>query len=132
MTNNQKDTYAVEVGERLAAARRSIAPALTQARAAEQASAILGKSITSTALANYEQGSRLPSPMIVDALCRVYGNTTASYILGLSDAPQSMRELRMLEKYRLADDRGKYAIDSVAESQSAYDGRSRIADGQGG
>lgn len=78
-----------------------------------------GREVTAQAVANYEQGIRLPSPMTVDALARIYGNVTASYILGLSDAPQSMRERSLLAKYRMADDRGKYAIDRIAEHESS-------------
>jgi transcriptional regulator with XRE-family HTH domain len=119
MSKNQKDSYAVAVGERLALARREAVPKITQARAAEQLSEVMGETFTSSAVANYEQGLRLPSPPIVDALCQIYGTATASYILGLSDAATSVRELKMLQKYRIADERGKYAIDSLADSQSA-------------
>lgn len=119
MPKNQKDSYALAVGERLAVARRNVVPRMTQAKAAEQLSKLLLRDFSSTALANYEQGSRLPSPPVVDALCHIYGTATASYILGLSDAAASVRELKMLQKYRVADERGKYAIDSLADSQSA-------------
>lgn len=119
MPKNQKDSYAVAVGERLALARKGAAPKITQAKAAEQLSEIVGKTVSPTAIANYEQGLRLPSPPVVDALCQIYGTATASYILGLSDAATSVRELKMLQKYRVADERGKYAIDSLADSQSA-------------
>lgn len=119
MSTNQKDSYAVAVGERLAAARKAAVPPMTQAKAAERLSEIIGKTFGSTTVANYEQGLRLPAPPVVDALCQIYGTATASSILGLRDAARSVRELKMLEKYRLADERGKYAIDSLAESQSA-------------
>lgn len=118
MSKNQKDSYALAVGERLAVARKEAVPKMTQARAAEQLSKLMRRDFSPTALANYEQGLRLPSPPVVDALCQIYGTATASYILGLSDAARSVRELKMLEKYRIADERGKYAIDSLADSQS--------------
>lgn len=119
MPKNHKDSYAVAVGERLAAARKAAVPTITQAKAADEVTKITGKSISPTAIANYEQGARLPSPPTIDALCQIYGTATPSFILGLSDAAQSVRELKMLQKYRIADDRGKYAIDSLADSQSA-------------
>lgn len=119
MPTNQKDSYAVAVGERLAAARKAAVPPMTQAKAAERLSETIGRMFSSTAVSNYEQGLRLPGPPVVDALCQIYGTATASFILGLSDAAQSVRELKMLEKYRVADERGKYAIDSLADSQSA-------------
>ena len=119
MSKNQKDSYAVAVGERLALARKEAVPKITQARAAEQLSKLMGGNFTPQAVANYEQGLRMPTPPVVDALCQIYGTATASYILGLSDAATSVRELKMLQKYRVADERGKYAIDSLADSQSA-------------
>lgn len=91
---------------------------MTQVRAAEQLSEVMRKTFTPTALANYEQGLRLPSPPVIDALCQIYGTATASYVLGLSDAATSVRELKMLQKYRIADERGKYSIDSLADAQS--------------
>lgn len=118
MSKNQKDSYAVAVGERLASARKDAVPKMTQVRAAEQLSEVMRKTFTPTALANYEQGLRLPSPPVIDALCQIYGTATASYVLGLSDAATSVRELKMLQKYRIADERGKYSIDSLADAQS--------------
>lgn len=77
-----------------------------------------GEELTAQAIANYEQGIRLPSPPTVVALCKIYGTSTTSEILGLDDGPQSMRELALLMKYRLADDRGKSAIDRLADVES--------------
>lgn len=118
MSEKLKDSYTVEVGRRLAEARRQVVPKMTQARAAEAVSKEAGEELSSQAIANYEQGTRLPSPLIVDALCRIYGTTTASYVLGLGDAPQSVREATLLKKYRAADERGRYAIDRIADVES--------------
>ncbi len=118
MPKKQRDSYTVAVGERLAAARRAVVPKLTQAKAAELFGAATGEEISAQAIANYEQGTRLPSPPTVAALCTIYGTTTASAVLGLSDGPQSIRESALLHKYRLADDRGKYAMDRLADVES--------------
>ena len=119
MSKNQKDSYTVAVGDRLAAARKEVVPKMTQAKAAERLTIAMGEEITSQAIANYEQGIRLPHPRIIDALCEIYGTATPSFVLGLHDAPQSMREMTLLRKYRLADQRGKYALDRLADSESA-------------
>ena len=119
MPKDQRDTYTVAVGERLAVARKTVVPRMTQAKAAELLSKELKESVTSQSIANYEQGIRLPNPQVGDALCQIYGTATASFVLGLSDAPQSVRELTHLKKYRLADERGKYALDRLAESEQA-------------
>lgn len=119
MSKNQKDRYAVAVGKRLAAARKAAATRITQARAAELYEQITGEVITSQAIANYEQGLRLPSPPTVAALCQIYGTATTSEVLGLQDGPQSMRELTLLRKYRAADERGKYAIERLADVESS-------------
>ena len=113
-----RDDYVAAVGRRLAEARTAVVPKLSQSKAAEAASQILGAEITPQALGNYEQGTRLPTPPVVDALCSVYQTFTAAYVLGLSEAPQSQRELKLLEKYRLADERGKYAIDRLSDAES--------------
>jgi len=118
MAKNQRDSYTVAVGKRLAAARRAAEPPITQARAAELLAELTGEELSAQAIANYEQGIRLPSPPTVAALCKVYGTATASFVLGLDDGPQSMREALLLTKYRLADERGKYAIDRVADVES--------------
>lgn len=127
MSKNQKDSYTVSVGDRLAAARKEVHPKLTQAKAAELLSALMGEEITGQAIANYEQGTRLPHPKIVDGLCEIYGNVSAAFVLGFHDAPQSMRETTLLKKYRMADDRGKYALDRLAdvESTTVEDGRDK-------
>lgn len=118
MTGNQKDSYTVAVGERLAAARRAAPDRITQAKAAERLAELTGEELTAQAIANYEQGIRLPSPPTVAALCKIYGTATTASVLGLEDGPQSMRELALLQKYRLADDRGKYVIDRLADVES--------------
>lgn len=116
--NTDRDEYTAAVGRRLAEARKSATPRLSQAAAAEAASRLLGTDITPQALGNYEQGTRLPSPPVVEALCTVYGTLTAAYVLGLYAAPMNQREALLLEKYRLADERGKYAIDRLSDAES--------------
>lgn len=116
--NNDRDDYTAAVGRRLAEARKSAIPRLSQAAAAEAASRVLGTEISPQALGNYEQGTRLPNPPVVEALCSVYGTLTAAYVLGLSAAPMNQRETVLLEKYRLADERGKYAIDRLSDAES--------------
>lgn len=118
MQENQRDSYTVAVGKRLAAARREAVPRITQAKAAELLALETGEELSAQAIANYEQGTRLPAPPTVAALCKIYGTATAPYVLGLEDGPQSMRETSLLRKYRMADERGRYAIDRIADIES--------------
>lgn len=131
MSENQRDSYTVAVGKRLAEARRATVPRITQAKAAELLTAATGEELSAQAIANYEQGIRLPAPPTVAALCKIYGTATAPYVLGLEDGPQSMREVSLLRKYRMADERGKYAIDRIADVESppveGDDARSDVA-----
>lgn len=109
----RRDPYTAAVGRRLAEARKDAIPKLSQAKAAEAASALLETEITPQALGNYEQGTRLPSPVVVDALCRVYRTRPASYVLGLTEAPQTQHEAQVLERYRVSDAPARYAVDHV-------------------
>lgn len=121
MQENQSDSYSIEVGERLAEARRAVVPKMTQAAAAQHLGELMGRPYPPSRIGNYEQGTRQPHPQIVAALCQIYGTATPSYVLGFDEAPRDMREAVHLKKYRMADERGKLAIDSVTESQSAYE-----------
>ncbi|MGY4695980.1 helix-turn-helix domain-containing protein [Xylella fastidiosa subsp. sandyi] len=72
----KRDSYAIAVGERLAAARKAVVPAMTQGKAAELLSKSLGKHITAATISGYESGHRLPHVFLVNALCSIYGTLT--------------------------------------------------------
>lgn len=114
----RKRDYRREVGRRLKAARLE-AKAGTQAEVASKLSAALGETIEPSAIGNYEQGTRLPDPITMQSLCALYG-ASPSAVYGFNDAPQSRDEELLLQKYRMTDDRGRRAIQSIAESQPAY------------
>ncbi len=65
MPTKKKDSYAIAVGERLAAARKAVVPAMTQSKAAELLSKSLGKHITAATISGYESGHRLPHVFLV-------------------------------------------------------------------
>ncbi|WDN62958.1 helix-turn-helix domain-containing protein [Xylella fastidiosa] len=94
----KKDSYAIAVGERLADARREAIPPISQKDAAEYLSKRLNKRVSHTTISNYESGSRLPTPPIVDVLCRFYGTLPATYVLGLV----SIRTAQIALKYEAA------------------------------
>ncbi len=84
MPTKKKDSYAIAVGERLADARREAIPPISQKDAAEYLSKRLNKRVSHTTISNYESGSRLPTPPIVDVLCRFYGTPTSNVCTWLS------------------------------------------------
>lgn len=114
----RKLEYRREVGARLKAARE--AAGMTQEEAAAKLGKALQKDIPSSRIGNYEQGTRLPDPIVIQILSDIYGTQAASAIAGFRDAPGSPEETALLEKYRQTDDRGRRAIHSVADTQSAY------------
>lgn len=116
--DQRKLEYRREVGRRLKAARET--SGLTQEEAADRLGKALQKDIPPSRIGNYEQGTRLPDPIVIQILSEIYGTAAASAIAGFADAPTGPDEQALLEKYRQTDDRGKRAIHSVAETQSAY------------
>lgn len=118
---NEKDAleaYKKELGLRLKAARLT-AGIKTQGEAADLLGRSLGEELDHSRVSNYEQGLRLPDPLTMKALAAVYG-TTASALYGLDEAVKNQEEQVLLTKYRLTDDRGRVAIQSIAESQPSY------------
>lgn len=82
-------------------------------------------SLQKSRIGNYEQGTRTPGPLEAKELARALG-VSAAYVLCVDDeSTLSEDEKKLLEKYRHTDERGKTAIQGVAESQSIYDVRDR-------
>lgn len=117
-STNDMNTYKREVGRRLKAAR--VSAGLNQGQAADALGRELGRAIQDSRIGNYEQGSRLPDPITLQILCDLYG-ASPSAILGFTDAASTPDESALLKKYRLTDDRGKRAIQGVADSQPTYE-----------
>lgn len=117
-TNEDMQTFKDELGLRLRSAR--LAANETQTTAAEKLSERLGKVIEPSRIGNYEQGTRLPDPLTVMHLCEIYG-AMPSLIYGFPEAPATREEAALVMKYRQTDDRGRRAIQSLAESQPLYD-----------
>lgn len=114
--------YAKEIGARLRHARKAAHPKMSQGDAAARLADLLGDSEAggspASRVSNYENGIRLPDLRTITALCRIYGCSTAS-ILDDEHAAKSEQELKLLQLYRLTDERGKTQITRVAESQPA-------------
>lgn len=117
-TNDEMQTFKDELGLRLKNARLTANE--TQASAAEKLSQRLGKLIEPSRIGNYEQGNRLPDPLTVMHLCEIYG-AMPSLIYGFPEAPATREEAALVMKYRQTDDRGRRAIQSLAESQPLYE-----------
>lgn len=120
MGKDQKQAYRKEIGRRLKEARKRAGISSQQA-ASEQASTILGEELQQSRLGNYEQGIRLPDPLVVRALCQVYG-VSPSFIYGFEEAPHNPEEVALIQKYRMTDERGRRAIQGVAEHQPPFNG----------
>lgn len=105
------------MGLRLQAARRTAG--LTQEQAADLLGKALDKDVHGSRIANYEQGTRLPDPVVVTLLCRIYGASPAA-VYGLAEGPISTDEAALLEKYRQTDERGRRQIQGVADAQPVY------------
>lgn len=114
MPTKKKDSYAIAVGERLAAARKAVVPAMTQSKAAELLSKSLGKHITAATISGYESGHRLPHVFLVNALCSIYGTLTPAYVFHFDNAAETMQESNLLKYFRSADARDKRNITNLA------------------
>jgi transcriptional regulator with XRE-family HTH domain len=110
-------TFKAKLGGRLRKAR--IAAGQSQSSAARRLSERIGKPVEPSRIGNYEQGTRLPDPLIVLNLSEIY-QTNPACIYGFEDAAVNREEVALLKNYRQTDDRGRRAIQSVAESQSMY------------
>lgn len=114
--------YRQEIGQRLARARDKAG--FTQAQAAAALSRMghlnrEGGPLPPSRIGNYEQGQRLPDPLMMQDLCELYG-TFPSAIYGFDEAPQTPDEAALTQKYRRTDDRGKRALQGVADAQPEY------------
>lgn len=105
-------------GARLRAARK--AAGLTQEQAANHLASHTGEPCPPSRIGNWEQGTRLIGPAALQILAKLYGASPSS-IYGFDDAPSKPDELALLEKYRGTDDRGKRAIQGIADAQPTYD-----------
>lgn len=109
--------HVLETGRRLKTARN--AAGMTQEEAAAALSRESGEPCPPSRIGNWEQGTRLISPVALQILCRAYG-ASPSMIYGFEDAPKDKDETVLLKKYRETDDRGKRAIHGVADAQPTY------------
>jgi transcriptional regulator with XRE-family HTH domain len=91
---------------------------ISQPELAAAVSRMMGKEITPTRIANYEQGVRTLRVEMAPYIARALG-VTPSYLYGFEDAAQSPEELALLNKYRMTDDRGRKVIHGVADNQPA-------------
>lgn len=123
MDNNERlAQYKKQIGKRLKQAR--VQAGMTQAVAAAALSERGyqnkdGGPLEPSRIGNYEQGTRMPDPMLVNDLCAIYG-AFSSWVFGFEEAPQSPAEAALTMKYRNTDDRGKKVIQSIADAQPGY------------
>jgi len=114
---NKKPTAEQLIGSRLRAAR--IAAGHTQKTATDALAERMGTELWPSKIAAYEQGRHMPKIDLLKELCNLYGADPV-YILGITDAPFARDEKALLDNYRSTDERGKRAIQSIAEAQPRY------------
>jgi transcriptional regulator with XRE-family HTH domain len=112
--------YAVEmdltkkIGQRLRAARQA------QGLSLSELSARTG-SLSKSRISNYEQGIRRMGLEEAQTLAQALGSVTPTYLLCLDDTdPLSEPERALVERFRLADERGRETILRIADAQADY------------
>ncbi|WP_230951223.1 helix-turn-helix domain-containing protein [Xylella fastidiosa] len=112
MPTKNRDSYAIDVGRRLADARKAVYPPMSQPQAAKAVSKVLGKRVTKATISNYEQGIRLPKNLMVRALCRIYKTVSPAFVLGIEET-LTTQEAELVKKIRLLG----LGLDGVLETQ---------------
>jgi transcriptional regulator with XRE-family HTH domain len=88
------------------------------------------KTLSKSRISNYEQGIRRMGLEEAQELAEALEGVTPSYLLCLDDtAPLTTEELKLVERYRGTDERGKDTILRIAESQGNYSGLLSGGDG---
>jgi transcriptional regulator with XRE-family HTH domain len=126
MDFHDRDSLSKEIGRRLSKARNNAG--FTQQDAAEQLtrrgfSNDKGEAIGYSLIANWEQGTRTARDLrMIMALAEFY-RVSYAWILcapDAPDAPKDQQERVLLGKYRGTDERGRKAIQGVADAQPVY------------
>ena len=108
MTLNKK------IGQRLRAARTEQKLSLSELAART-------RTLSKSRISNYEQGIRRMGIEEAQELAEALEGVTPSYLLCLDDtSPLTSDELKLVERYRGTDGRGKDTILRIAESQVNY------------
>lgn len=115
--------YRADVARRLRFARIQSGVG-SQAEVAKLLTAQLCEPIEPSRIGNYEQGTRLPDPLVLQAMCRIY-KVWPAWVSGFAEAPLTPEESALLDRYRATDERGRKAIVLVAEAQPRYEQPSR-------
>lgn len=124
MKYDDRESLGKEIGKRLSKARKEAK--YKQREAAEELTRRgfrneKGEAIGPSLIANWEQGKRSPRDLrMMMALADYYGVSYA-WLLCAPGAPDNQDENVLLEKYRLTDERGRRAIQGVADAQPVYD-----------
>ena len=103
---------------------------LSQAELARLMGQATASEVPASRIGNYEQGTRLPSPIDIAILAEIL-ETSEAEIYGFASGVTG-EERVLLHKYRLTDDRGRKTIQGIADAQPTYvtgtDGEEKAAD----
>ena len=80
-----------------------------------------GEAIGPSLIANWEQGKRSPRDLrMLMELANIY-QVSYAWLVCDPGAPQDRQEITLIEKYRDTDERGKRAIQGIADAQPVYE-----------
>lgn len=103
-----------QIGQRLRSARMSQKLSLSELAART-------KTLSKSRISNYEQGIRRMGLEEAVELAEALDGMTPTYLLCLDDvSPLAPVELKLIERYRRTDDRGRETILRVAETQAEF------------
>jgi len=124
MKFSDRDSLSEEIGNRLSKARKDAD--MKQHEAAEELTKRgfrndKGEAIGPSLIANWEQGKRSPRDLrMLMELANIY-QVSYAWLVCDPGAPQDRQEITLIEKYRDTDERGKRAIQGIADAQPVYE-----------
>lgn len=111
-----------QIGQRLRAVRLAHQYSLSEL-------ASRTRTLSKSRISNYEQGIRRMGIEEAQELSEALDGITPAYLLCLDDtSPLSQEEWQLLQRYRKTDDRGRFVILQVAESQGRRESDSPVVD----
>ena len=111
--DDNRDRLTVLIGERLRTERQRLGLSLSQL------SDLTGGKLSKSRIINYEQGTRRLGIEEAQILACALDGVTPAYLLCLEEIDdQTREERRLLDLYRLGDERGKQTILTVARTAS--------------
>jgi transcriptional regulator with XRE-family HTH domain len=104
-----------QIGQRLKSARQAQSFSLSELAGRT-------KTLSKSRISNYEQGIRRMGIEEAQELSEALDGVTPAYLLCLDDAsPLSSDEWQLIQRYRRTDERGRFLIQQVADTEARYE-----------